>query len=104
VKRVLLLLIMMVILMHPLFADYEPYRADEFPQWSIKLRRAETLLFGSLPITVGVTSLAYSTAQLMGAPQLHSDPLRESLAVIGIAGALSLAVVLADYIIGEMQN
>ena len=103
-KRILLLLLIFLVSLPPLFAEYEPYRLDAFPQWSIKLRRAETLLFGSLPITVGVTGLAYGTAQLLGADKLHTDPLRESLAVIGIAGALSLAVVIADYIIGEMQN
>ncbi len=103
-KRIILLLLIILISLPPIYADYEPYREDEFPQWSIKLRRAETLLFGSLPITVGVTGLVYGAAQLVGAERLHSDPIRESLAVIGIAGALSLAVVIADYIIGEMQN
>ncbi len=85
-------------------ADYEPYRIDEFPEWSVKLRRAETLMFGSLPITIGVTGLAYSTAQLLGAAKFSQDPFVDTMTVIGIAGGLSLVIAVADYIIGEMQE
>ena len=104
-KRGISIMLLVLFLIHPVFSnDYTPYSVDEFPQWSITLRRAETLMFGSLPITLGVTSLTYSVAQTFGASQFSTDPLRDSLTVLGIAGALSIAVALADYIIGEMQN
>jgi hypothetical protein len=84
-------------------ADYTPYQPEEFPQWSIKLRRAETLFFGSLPITIGVTGLACSAVQLASGNRLFAEPVQDSLTVLSIAGILSLGIALADYIVGEMQ-
>lgn len=103
-KKLVSVVLLVLFLLQPVFADYVPYAPDEFPAWTIKLRRAETLAFGALPITLGITTLSYTAAQSFGAGQFHDDPLKDSLAVIGIAGALALAVALADYIIGEMQD
>lgn len=103
-KKCVVIIVLVVLCLQPLMATYTPYSQDEFPQWSLKLRRAETLLFGSLPITFTVTSLTYAAARSFGAAPFSSDVHKDALAVIGIAGALSLAVALADYIIGEMQK
>ncbi|MDD3822757.1 MAG: hypothetical protein WCY74_00530 [Sphaerochaetaceae bacterium] len=103
-KRYIALLLLVLLVLQPVFADYVPYAPDEFPQWSIKLRRAETLAFGALPITLGLTGLTYATARGLGAGTFSDDPFTDSLAVIGIAGALAIVVALADYIIGEMQD
>ena len=104
-KKGILILLIILVCLQPIFAtDYTPYSVDEFPQWSIKLRRAETLMFGSFPITFGFTTLSYSLARSFGAGQLSQDPFRETVTLLGVAGGLSIMVALADYIIGEMQD
>lgn len=70
--------------------DYEPYTKDEFPKWSLNLRRAETLFFGGIPIAYPLTSLAFSLA--------GKDA--EFLPTLGIACAVSAVISLVDYIIG----
>jgi hypothetical protein len=104
VKKIVATILLLVLCASPLVADYVPYSPDEFPQWSIKLRRAETLLFGALPITLGVTSLSYAAALSLGASPLYDDTFKDTMAVIGIAGTLALVVAIADFIIGEMQD
>lgn len=103
-KRIVAIVLLLVLCVSPLVAEYVPYTQDEFPQWSIKLRRAETLMFGALPITLGVTSLSYAAALSFGASRMYDDTFKDSMAVIGIAGTLALVVAIADYIIGEMQD
>lgn len=103
-KKSVVIVLLVLFCLHPLTAaDYVPYSEDEFPAWSIKLRRAETLLFGSLPITVPVATLGYSLAVSLGAPRFSVDPFYDSLAVFGVAAVLSLGIAIADYIIGEMS-
>ena len=45
----------------PIFAlsldGYEPYSKDEFPKWSLDLRRAECIFFGGIPIAYPLTAL-----------------------------------------------
>lgn len=103
-RRVIACVLLVLLLAQPLLADHVPYDPLEFPQWSIKLRRAETLAFGALPITLGVVGLGYAAARSFCSPAFSVDPLEDSLALIGVASALALAVALADYIIGEMQE
>lgn len=102
-KKIVVIVLLLLLCLHPLTADYVPYSEDEFPAWSIKLRRAETLLFGSLPITVPVATLGYSLAVSLGAPRFSADPFYDSLSVFGVAAVLSLGIAIADYIIGEMS-
>jgi hypothetical protein len=83
---------------------YEPYGIDEFPDWSLKLRRGETLLFGSLPITLSLTGLSYSLALGLGAGKFSDDPFKESLTVFGIAAGLSLIIAITDFILGELEK
>lgn len=104
-KRVIALLLIVVFALQMVAAaDYEPYRSDEFPQWSIKLRRAETLFFGALPLTLGATGIAYSMARSFGAGQLHAETNKETLALLGIAGGVALIIALTDFIIGEVKK
>lgn len=82
---------------------YEPYSRDEFPLWTYKVRRAETLFFGSLAITLPLASLAYNlSVSYLSAPAADSET-GEFLAKLGIAASLSASISLADYIIGEVQ-
>ena len=70
--------------------DYEPYTKDEFPKWSLDLRRAESLFFGGIPIAFPLTSAAFAIA--------GQDP--EFLTTLGVACAVSAVITLVDYIIG----
>ncbi|MFA5468583.1 MAG: hypothetical protein WC224_05960 [Sphaerochaetaceae bacterium] len=103
-KGIALLLVAVFLLQSLAAADYEPYSSDEFPQWSVKLRRAETLFFGSIPITLGATSLVYATARSLGAGPLHVQENKETLALLGIAGGVALIIALTDFIIGEVKK
>lgn len=104
-KRVIALLLVVVFSLQMVAAaDYEPYRTDEFPQWSIKLRRAETLFFGAIPLTLGATGIAYSMARSFGADPIHPEPNKETLAILGIAGGVALLIALTDFIIGEVKK
>lgn len=111
-KRAAMVFIIILLIVHTGFAApntagttrYEPYDINEFPAWSLKLRRGETLLFGSLPITLSVTGLSYSVALGLGVPKFSNDPFKESLAVFGIAAGLSLIIAITDYILGEMEK
>jgi hypothetical protein len=73
--------------------DYEPYSKEEFPKWSLDLRRAESLFFGGIPIAFPLTSAALSLA--------GQEP--EFLTTFGIACAVSAAITLIDYIIGVVS-
>lgn len=70
--------------------DYEPYREDEFPKWSLDLRRAECIFFGGIPIAYPLTALAFSVAN-------RQSSFIQNLA---IACSVSAAIALIDYIIG----
>ncbi|MGI6432457.1 MAG: hypothetical protein ACOXZ4_01115 [Sphaerochaetaceae bacterium] len=103
-KRLIALLLVVVFLCSPLLGAYEPYTRDEFPQWSLQLRRAETIAFGALPLTFAATSLGYNLALSFGAQRFSADPLYDSLATLAVAASAAVIIALADYIITEMQK
>ena len=82
----------------PLFSltldGYEPYRTEEFPKWSLNLRRAECIFFGGIPITFPVTALAFTLAN-------KDISFGKTLA---IAASLSAAIALIDYILGVIHE
>lgn len=101
-----LLLILCILLPLPLIGDplpsYMPYEQDEFPLWTYKLRRAETLFFGSLVITLPVSALLYRLAVSSNLLPSQNDPLSDLLVQASIAASLSLGISVADFIIGEV--
>ncbi|MDD3903547.1 MAG: hypothetical protein WC136_01970 [Sphaerochaeta sp.] len=103
----LLVLLFLVFSLLPItgtpLATYEPYEENEFPLWTYKLRRGEILFFGSLVITMAVSSLAYNVAVSSNMISEASTPLNALLIQGGIASVLSLGISVADYIIGEVQ-
>lgn len=108
-KRITLVMLIFILCMQIGFTAtdstlYEPYAPEEFPEWSFKLRRGETLLFGSLPITLSLTGLSYSVALGLGAQKFSNDPFTESLVVFGIATGLSLIIAITDFILGELEK
>ena len=87
--------------------SYELYKYNEFPDWLHKVRRAESLFIGSLPLTFGAVTLAFGAVTL--AANIFSVNTLESLDNdylfrIGISAAVSFGVVLIDYILGELQD
>ena len=50
----------------PIVYEYEPYTKEEFPIWTMELRRAESIFFGSLVITFPVTAAIYTLADSQG--------------------------------------
>ena len=99
-KKALILLFIFLLLFGlcmPVFSltmtEYEPYTKEEFPKWSLDLRRAETIFFGGIPIAYPLTSVAFSIA--------GQDP--EFLTTLGIACAVSAVITLVDYILGVVS-
>jgi hypothetical protein len=108
-KALILIVVMMSLLMTPVFSDtsitlpdYEPYGVNEFPEWSMKLRRGESLFFGSLALTMPISVIGYNLADgnLFVGPTDSTDQI---LYQLSIAATLSLGITLADYILGEIQ-
>ena len=66
-KAVILCMLIMLVIPPSVFAEplkgYEPYEEGEFPLWTYKLRRAETLFFGSMVLTLPVAAIIYSVAR-----------------------------------------
>ena len=93
----LLVLICFSAMLCPVFAltldEYEPYQKEEFPKWSLDLRRAECIFFGGLPITFPVTAVAFTLAN-------KDLSFGKTLA---IAASLSAVIALVDYIIGVIN-
>ena len=92
--------------------EYEPYSEEEFPTWLRELRRAEVVAVGSFPITMLFTSLSYqgvraiinavkgtgtTASQSFGSGNFTPE---ESKGILITGALLSVAVAVADYIVG----
>lgn len=86
------------------FPEYSPYLKEEFPSWAHKLRRAESLFFGSLvisvPLSLGINGYINSVSPV----SLPSNDPNLILRQIGLSVSISLMIVLIDYIIGEVSG
>ncbi|NCC64538.1 MAG: hypothetical protein EOM15_07770 [Spirochaetia bacterium] len=106
-KKVLVVL-MLVLVLTPSYLvseplkGYEPYEENEFPLWTYKLRRAETLFFGSMVLTLPAAALIWSLAQRSNMVSPASTELQNLLIQASIAATISLGIATADYIIGEI--
>ncbi len=96
----------------------EPYQDDEFPSWSIDLRRSEIVTLGSLPFVTLGSTIGYSLFRY-AAKGFDSDylpnPLAKSSAAanlnkneqIGIfitSGVISLIIGIVDFIIARIER
>ena len=92
----ILAIILILCLVLPVFAldmkKAEPYGEDEFPKWSLNIRRGEVLFFGSMPITFAMTSLV--TNQILKKTDMSF------LTKLGIAAGLSASIVVIDFVLG----
>ena len=109
-KKLLSILIIIVLSTSSLYCgsvelkDYEDYSIDEFPTWSWKLRRGESLFFGSLaltfPISVAAYTIVVNSSLVTNKP---TDGFTNLKYQISIAAILSLSIAVGDYIIGELE-
>ena len=81
---------------------YESYDEEEFPLWTIELRRAETIFFGSLVFTVPISSLALGLMSNQGIINSENNTQSASVTLSSAAG-LSLVVSAVDWILGKME-
>ncbi|MDC7221123.1 MAG: hypothetical protein PQJ59_14400 [Spirochaetales bacterium] len=81
-----------------------PYEEDEFAPGLIKLRRAEVLFFGALPLFYMFTSLGYDTYYDMTSADAPSSTNTELGQKFAITVSLSGILALADFIVGELQD
>lgn len=105
-EKLIAFFLVIAIVLSPLSAEaklsYEPYGEDEFPIWTMKLRRAESLFFGSLVITLPLSVLAWNLMENAG--WVSADGIQEVGWQMLIAGGLSLSISAADWIIGEVSG
>ncbi len=106
-KPIIIFLIFLILIPVPLFSeplkDYEPYEEGEFPLWTYNIRRAETIFFGSLVITLPLSILLHSVARSAGIIPPQTSAMNDFLTQAAIAGTLSLGVSIADWALGLKQ-
>lgn len=110
-KRFVILFLAFLFLALPLSASesgsspsYEPYQRGEFPQWAYELRRGESLFFGSLVITFPLVILGWNGINSLGGNLPTSPAFETTLKQAGVACALSFAIALSDWVVGEIQE
>lgn len=107
-KKLISILLILIFLSSPIFAEaelsYKPYGKDEFPIWTMKLRRAESIFFGSLVLTLPITSLVWNLCENNGLITKIDRPMDKFLYQLGVASGLSLCISTADWIIGEFSR
>ena len=81
---------------------YESYDEEEFPLWTIELRRAETIFFGSLVFTVPISSLVLGLMSNQGIINFENNT-QSALVTLSSAAGLSLVVSAVDWILGKME-
>lgn len=96
-KKTIVIIIMIcfsALVCTPIFAltldDYEPYRNEEFPKWTIDLRRAECIFFGGIPIAYPLTALTFGLFK-------QDADFGKTLA---ISCGVTLVIAVIDYILG----
>lgn len=81
---------------------YESYEEEEFPLWTIELRRAETVFFGSFVFTVPISSVAIGLLSNQGIINFNNTT-QAALVNLSAAAGLSLVVAAVDWVLGKME-
>jgi len=87
-----------------------PYKPDEFPQWTLDLRRAEIVTIGSFPLSFMFTAIIYDLTKSASAGFDPTIPFGSSRSqediknMLIISGGVSLAVGLTDFIIQQVKR
>ncbi|NQT60446.1 MAG: hypothetical protein HQ557_15825 [Bacteroidetes bacterium] len=111
-KKILIIVILASLFSNTLYAEsssaedtgevsYELYINEEFPDWLHKVRRAESLFIGSLPLTYGAVTLAANLFSVNTTGTLIQD---DYLLRFGISAVVSFGIVLIDFLLGELHN
>lgn len=121
IRRIIAALVMMIFISSQVLGQETdvpaPYRPDEFPKWTLDLRRAEIVTFGSLPISFMLTALVYDVAYLtVDSVNYENNPDLYERASFGshrtqdditnlilISGGVSLVIGLTDFIINKVK-
>lgn len=91
-------------LVHSSFGyEYESYSDEEFPLWTIELRRAETIFFGSFVFTVPLSALAVGVMENNRLVSFDNN-IQSTLATIGAAAGVSLFIAGLDWIFGRLEK
>ena len=87
-----------------------PYKPDEFPTWTLDLRRAEIVTLGSFPISFMLTALVYD---IVKAAEVRFDPAYpfgsnrsqdDIKTLLLVSGGISLTIGLTDFIIHQIKR
>jgi hypothetical protein len=87
-----------------------PYKPDEFPQWTVDLRRAEIVTIGSFPLSFMLTALIYDLSKSAASGFDPTVPFGSSRSqddirnMLIISGSVSLAIGLTDFIIHQVKR
>ncbi len=99
-KKTIVIIIMIcfsLLVCSPIFAltldNYEPYKNEEFPKWSLDLRRFECIFFGGIPIAYPLTALSLRLMQ-------KDADFGKTLA---ISCGVTLVIAVIDYILGVVN-
>jgi len=103
-KPIIIFLILLILIPVNLFSEplegYEPYQEGEFPLWTYRIRRAETIFFGSMIITFPLSILLHSAARSAGIIPPQASEVNDFLTQAAIAGVLSLGISVTDWALG----
>lgn len=93
-------LLIVLLVLSPVYAaddqiSYTPYSPDEFSPWMHDMRRAETIFFGSLPVSFAAASLSMLFIE---------EDYRSAGLSLGITLGISAAIAVADYMIGLIAD
>lgn len=132
-RRIVALLLIVMLVAPPLFGqsgggedtpegeEPVPYSPEEFPRWARDLRRGEIIALGAYPIALILTNVSYRLGQFTAesikrgefateyAPAFVSPEQRaartdeEQITMLVTAGVISLAVAVADYLLGRRE-
>ena len=111
-KKTVIIIILTTLFLHTIYAEspvgkdvsgvsYELYSDEEFPAWMHKVRRAESLFIGSLPLTFGAVTLV---ANLFPVNTPGTPTPDDYLFRFGISATVSLGIILIDFMLGELQS
>ena len=133
-KRFIALLLSFLLLLSPIWSQESgeeeesdgvepvPYSPDEFPGWAHDLRRGEIIALGSFPVALILTNIGYRLGRFTVesvkrgefaqeyAPAFTTPEQRaglndrQQLGLILTAGAVSIGVALADYLLGRREE
>ena len=87
-----------------------PYKPDEFPEWTVDLRRAEIITIGSFPLAFMFTALVYDVSMSAASgfdPTIPFGSNRTQDDIVNlllISAGVSVAIGLADFIIQQVKK